>query len=158
MKAALLQRDRFDFDDGTIVEMVIWKVPKPVEGSPHAYKYRLFFGRPGERIVGYDNERSKGDHRHIEGGEQPYDFKDVETLVRDFSRISSDGGRNEESDDSNSKEYGCRAQEDGRAVRQSVENGQVCGRHFGIRISCGTVSCADAQTLGADRAIAGTRT
>ena len=42
MKAVLLQRDRFDFDGGTIVEMVIWKVPKPVEGCPHAYKYRLF--------------------------------------------------------------------------------------------------------------------
>ena len=78
VKATLLQRDRFDFDDGTIVEMVIWKVPKPVEGNLHAYKYRLFFGRPGERIVGYDNERSK------EGREQPCEFKDVETLARDF--------------------------------------------------------------------------
>ena len=84
VKATLLQRDRFDFDDGTIVEMVIWKVPKPVEGSPHTYKYRLFFGRSGERIVGYDNERPKGDHRHIEGEEHPYDFKNVETLMRDF--------------------------------------------------------------------------
>lgn len=84
MKAILLQRDRFDFDDGTIVEMVIWTVPKPVEGSPHPYKYRLFFGRPDERIVGYDNERLKGDHRHIGGRELPYEFKDVETLVRDF--------------------------------------------------------------------------
>jgi hypothetical protein len=64
--------------------MVIWKVPKPVEGSPHVYKYRLFFVRPGERIVRCDNERSKGDHCHIEGEEHPYDFKDVETLVHDF--------------------------------------------------------------------------
>ena len=84
MKATLLQRDRFDFGDGTIVEMVIWKVPKPVDGIPHAYKYRLFFRRSGERIIGYDNERSKGDHRHIGGREQPNDFEDVETLVRDF--------------------------------------------------------------------------
>lgn len=84
VKATLLQRDRFDFDDGTIVEMVIWKVPEPVEGSPHTYKYRLFLGRPDERIVGYDNERSKGDHRHVARREQRYEFKDVETLVRDF--------------------------------------------------------------------------
>lgn len=84
MKAALLQRDRFDFDDGTMVEMVIWRVPQPVEGCPHAYKYRLFFGRPGERIVGYDNERAKGDHRHVGQNEEPYKFTDVETLVRDF--------------------------------------------------------------------------
>lgn len=84
MKAELLQRDRFDFDDGTRVEMVIWRVPKPVQGSSHAYKYRLFYGRPGKRIVGYDNERPKGDHRHIEGREELYTFKDVATLVRDF--------------------------------------------------------------------------
>lgn len=84
VRAELLQRNRFDFDDGTFVEMVIWRVPRPVDGSSHDYKYRLFFGRPGERLVGYDNERSKGDHRHVEGREEPYRFQDVESLVRDF--------------------------------------------------------------------------
>ncbi len=29
MKAELLQRDRMDFDDGAILEMVIWRVPAP---------------------------------------------------------------------------------------------------------------------------------
>ena len=67
MKAELLQRDRFDFDDGVILEMVIWRLPKPLRGSNHSYKYRLFFGRPGTRIVGYDNENTKGDHRHYNG-------------------------------------------------------------------------------------------
>jgi hypothetical protein len=81
----VLQRDRFDFDDGTFVEMVIGRVPTSVPSSSRAYKYRLFYGRSGQRIVGYDNERTKGDHRHIEGGrEEPYVFEDVETLVRDF--------------------------------------------------------------------------
>jgi hypothetical protein len=84
VKAELLQRDRFDFDDGAILEMVIWRVPAPVEGSTHRYKYRLFYGRPGKRIVGYDNERVKGDHRHRDGREEIYEFKDVETLIRDF--------------------------------------------------------------------------
>jgi hypothetical protein len=84
VKADLLQRDRFDFDDGAIVEMVIWRVPNAVEGSTHPYKYRLFYGRQGKRIVGYDNERAKGDHRHRDGREEAYEFKDVETLVRDF--------------------------------------------------------------------------
>lgn len=84
MKAELLQRDRFEFDDGTFVEMVIWRVPGPVAGSNHGYKYRLFYGRPGKRLVGYDNERSKGDHRHVEGREEFYEFEDVETLVRNF--------------------------------------------------------------------------
>ena len=84
MKAELLQRDRYIFDDGTILEMVIWRVPKPVRGSRHAYKYRLFFGYPGNRIVGYDNERPKGDHRHLEDSEANYRFINVEILVRDF--------------------------------------------------------------------------
>jgi hypothetical protein len=35
MKAELLQRDRIDFDDGAILEMVIWRVPTPVKGSTH---------------------------------------------------------------------------------------------------------------------------
>ncbi len=52
MNAELLQRDRIDFDDGAILEMVIWRVPTPVKGSSHHYKYRLFYGHPGKRIVG----------------------------------------------------------------------------------------------------------
>jgi hypothetical protein len=42
----LLQRDRMHFDDGAILEMVIWRIPTPVKGSTHHYKYRLFFGHP----------------------------------------------------------------------------------------------------------------
>ena len=51
MKAELLQRDRLVFDDGAILEMIIWHVPEPVKGSMHPYKYRLFYGRSGKRIV-----------------------------------------------------------------------------------------------------------
>jgi uncharacterized C2H2 Zn-finger protein len=84
MKATLLQRDRFDFDDGTTVEMVLWRVPKAVPGCSHLFKYRLYFGHHGERIIGYDNERPKGDHRHVKGREEPYIFRDVDTLIKDF--------------------------------------------------------------------------
>jgi hypothetical protein len=38
----------------------------------------------GPRIVGFDNERGKGDHRHLDGKEQPYTFTTVEQLVEDF--------------------------------------------------------------------------
>ena len=41
-------------------------------------------GRAGERLVGYDNERGKGDHKHIAGREQRYRFVSVEQLVADF--------------------------------------------------------------------------
>jgi hypothetical protein len=50
----------------------------------HNYKYWLFYGRARIRIVGYDNERPKGDHRHLNGKESPYMFTTVEALVRDF--------------------------------------------------------------------------
>ena len=84
MTAELLRRQKSILSNGAILELVIWRLPKPVEGSRHSYKYRLFYGRTGERIVGYDNERPKGDHRHIDGSEEPYAFTTVENLVRDF--------------------------------------------------------------------------
>lgn len=47
-------------------------------------QYSLFYGRLGERIVGYDNERGKGDRRHVAGKERRYRFVSVEKLVADF--------------------------------------------------------------------------
>jgi len=38
----------------------------------------------GERVVGFDNERGKGDHCHLDGKERPYRFTTVEQLVEDF--------------------------------------------------------------------------
>ena len=84
MKAELLFSQRIDYDDGAIVEMVLWRVPLPVLPSTHSLKYSLFYGRPGVREVGYDNERGKGDHRHLRGVETAYHFKNVERLMADF--------------------------------------------------------------------------
>jgi Family of unknown function (DUF6516) len=64
--------------------MVIWHLPEPVSGCSHVFKYRLYYGKAGVRVVGYDNERPKGDHCHIEGKEMAYEFTDVEKLVNDF--------------------------------------------------------------------------
>jgi hypothetical protein len=44
----------------------------------------LFYGRPGVREVGYDNERGKGDHRHSQDAETAYAFSTVEQLIEDF--------------------------------------------------------------------------
>jgi hypothetical protein len=38
----------------------------------------------GSRIVGFDNERGKGDHFHLDGKEYPYTFSSVEKLIEDF--------------------------------------------------------------------------
>jgi hypothetical protein len=35
-------------------------------------------------LVGYDNERTKGDHRHLDDRELSYTFVSVERLVADF--------------------------------------------------------------------------
>ena len=84
MKARLLLRSKDVLSDGAIVEMVLWALPEPVPGCSHPYKYRLFYGRNGRRIVGFDNERPKGDHCHLDGREQLYKFSDVDRLLADF--------------------------------------------------------------------------
>jgi hypothetical protein len=84
MKAKRIFYDRGIYPDGAIVEMIIWAVPDSVPGSTHHFKYRLFYGYQGNRVVCYDNERGKGDHLHFHGEQKNYTFTTVERLVRDF--------------------------------------------------------------------------
>lgn len=84
MRAVLAFYDKQVLPDGAIVEMKIWRVPKPVRGSTHKLRYSLFYGYPGNRLVGYDNEPGKGDHRHYEDEEVTYTFSTVEKLMADF--------------------------------------------------------------------------
>jgi hypothetical protein len=70
---------------GRIIEVVIWHLSEPIPGSMHPYKYRLFFGQSdGSCLVRYDNERGKGDHRHIGDSEETYAFSTVLKLIEDF--------------------------------------------------------------------------
>lgn len=85
LKAELLFHRRREFDDGAVMEMKIWRVPTPVPPTTHGIKYRLFYGRGGVRLVGYDNERGKGDHKHLGTVESPYPFSTVDQLMADFS-------------------------------------------------------------------------
>lgn len=82
--AVKLLEKKARYDDGAIREMVIWQLPSSDSERPHGLKYRLYYGRNGERLVGYDNERGKGDHRHFNGSEMPYDMVSVEKLIQDF--------------------------------------------------------------------------
>jgi hypothetical protein len=50
---------------GGIIEMVIWQLPGVDPERPHGLKYRLVYVKDGQRLVGYDNEQGKGDHKHI---------------------------------------------------------------------------------------------
>ena len=86
MKAELLLRERVPFDQNAFAELVIWRLPKPVPGSPHPYKYRLAFIVDDECVLRYDNEAGKGDHRHAGRRESEYVFESPERLVADFLR------------------------------------------------------------------------
>jgi hypothetical protein len=79
----ILHRKRV-FDDEAVLELTLWRVPNPVRGSAHPFKYSLFYGRPGERTVLYDNEAGKGNHRHFGAREEPYSFVTPEQLIQDF--------------------------------------------------------------------------
>jgi len=84
MRASLVIDQRLVLHDGAIIQIKVWQVPRSVPPSEHRLKYSLFYGRPGERIVGYDNERGKGDHKHVDGVESPYAFVSIERLLSDF--------------------------------------------------------------------------
>lgn len=84
MKSTLLHGTKYLFTDGALLEIRIWLVPAPVPPSRHSLKYRMVYVVEGERIIGYDNERSKGDHRHVRGVETPYEFESIEKLLADF--------------------------------------------------------------------------
>ena len=83
-KAKLIFHLKRIFDNGSISEIKLWQVPSPVCGSGHTFKYSLFYGRPGERWIGYDNEAGKGDRRHYADEEGDDIFTSPEQLMADF--------------------------------------------------------------------------
>jgi hypothetical protein len=84
MKAFPLIRRRVVLAADAFAEVVVWRVQEPVPPSTHTFKYRLAYVVRGECVVRYDNERGKGDHRHVGGRETPYDFTTPDQLVADF--------------------------------------------------------------------------
>lgn len=86
MKATELVRGRVVYSERSFAELVLWRLPGPLPGSTHSFKYRLAFVVDGNCVVRYDNESGKGDHRHIGGREQAYAFVSPENLMADFRR------------------------------------------------------------------------
>ena len=84
MKAQLVTRFKNITGDGGVIELVVWRVPEPVPPTTHGFKYRAVYVVGGVRVVGFDNERGKGDHCHLDGRELPYTFTSVQQLVEDF--------------------------------------------------------------------------
>lgn len=84
MKAVRIFYDKTVLPDRATVQMTIWQLPRTTQERPHGLNYSLFYGGQDGRIVGYDNESGKGDHKHLRAVQTRYKFIDVETLVADF--------------------------------------------------------------------------
>lgn len=84
MKATLIYRKSETRADGVKLELVIWQLPSATEDQPHGIKYRLWAGRGGQTLVRYDNERGKGDHKHVGAMEVPYVWRGIGPLLTDF--------------------------------------------------------------------------
>ena len=84
MKAVLLLDERHVVAENAFVELVVWRVPRPVLSSSHLFKYRLAFVVDGECVLRYDNEAGKGGHKHVGGQQSAYSFRGFERLLSDF--------------------------------------------------------------------------
>lgn len=84
MKAVSVLHRRVVVAADAFVELMIWRVPKPVTPSNHDFKYRLAYVVDGQCVLRYDNERGEGDHRHTETAKEPYCFSTAEQLMADF--------------------------------------------------------------------------
>ena len=84
MPAGPLLDERHVLSESAFVGLVVWRVPAPVRGSQHEFRYRLALVVDGECVLRYDNEAGKGDHRHVRDKEHEYRFKNAEQLLADF--------------------------------------------------------------------------
>ena len=80
----LIRHDKITDELGNTVEIKIWKVPIS-EKMPYGLKYSLVYIVKNRRVIGYDNYRHKGDHRHYLGTERPYVFQSLRKLAQDFN-------------------------------------------------------------------------
>ncbi len=102
MKAKSLLRQRIPLDERSFVEMAVWEVPEPVQGSKHTFKYRLAYVVDGTCVLRFDNEVGKGDHCHTDDKERPIRFHSIGKLLDAFwAEVDNmrDGDRHESIDD-----------------------------------------------------------
>ncbi|MBC7539410.1 MAG: hypothetical protein H7281_11360 [Bacteriovorax sp.] len=68
-----------------IAELKVWKVDD-FHAYPEGIKYSFFCvdRTSGSIIIGLDNHKPKGPHKHLNGIEEPYQFNDCDHLVNDF--------------------------------------------------------------------------
>jgi Family of unknown function (DUF6516) len=83
-KAELMLDEQFRISEMLFAELVVWKVPTPLAGSTHSFKYRLALVHNKICVLRYDNEAGKGDHKHMGERETAYRFVSLDKLQSDF--------------------------------------------------------------------------
>lgn len=86
MKAEPLLSYRQQLTVSLFKEISVWRLPQPLVGSSHPYKYRLALVSGDQCVLRYDNERGKGDHKHIGDQEYALTFNSMPQLLTDFDR------------------------------------------------------------------------
>lgn len=84
MAGELLLSERRVVSEEAFVEIVVWRLPESVSGSLHGFKYRLALVVNGLCVLRYDNEKGKGDHKHVGEKTFPYAFTTPQALIADF--------------------------------------------------------------------------
>jgi hypothetical protein len=84
VKAEVLLFERQLLGADAFAELRIWRIPTPVRGSAHQFKYALAYIVSGECVLRYDNEAGKGDHKHLGTAEAAYHFTTPARLLADF--------------------------------------------------------------------------
>jgi hypothetical protein len=85
MKAVSVKRTKVSDEHGNTIEIKVWRVPRTPD-KPHGYKYSLAYVVDEKRVIGYDNAESRGDHKHYHDREEPYSFRGIDQLLKDFSK------------------------------------------------------------------------
>ncbi len=85
MSVVPLVRRRVVLAEDAFAEVVIWRLDEPVSPARHRFKHRLAYVVGGECVLRYDNERGKGDHRHMGCEESAYRFSTPGRLMADFA-------------------------------------------------------------------------
>ena len=84
MTAVLKLKERHVLSDHCFAEIKIWEVAPPVRGSWHTFKYSLVLIESSKCVLRFDNEASKGDHKHFDDHETAYIFSTLDRLLQDF--------------------------------------------------------------------------
>lgn len=84
MPAIELMNTRIQIAENAFAIIRILEVDPAILGSEHEYKYSLAYVVDGVCVMRYDNERGKGDHKHIGDQEYPVTFTTIEDLIASF--------------------------------------------------------------------------